>query len=449
MDKTISTLRFVDKPYFRAYKEWTSSTSGVKTITIYSGSANSKFQFHLPSGEERKIRFIIPPTEREFKKIISDENSTLKFMKEKEINRLEIATGRNFREMCHYIQVFHSDYDVYMEKTKRNMAMRLEIYVSEANEKELDQFLKNLDILFDLRFTNKNPSFTGPFYDRGLIYDDNTTTIKFLNLPAKEVLLRYYLDHIKMERIGDWEGADLQGKFLEKYCVKSDLSSEISIALHRSGSQNGPKDLLRYEVNGFEYLEDLCIGDGKQYFKTTLLSSKNPLFPYIDYVIYTPPTSPKSPDKVIFKQISMSTITSHMKTPKDEFVQSYMKVYPELNESVGEVMRFLCFTNYKWDLVKEEEEKEKGKCWMKQEQKDKGKSVCHLILELLFGEIKNYEVKIIDGKFSVFVGGKRVDLEIVYVTGTKMDENKEIWNIPLKNIVCCFREDLERLKIPF
>jgi hypothetical protein len=138
-------IRFVDDPYFQAYKEWTSSTSGVKTITIYSGSANSKFQFHLPSGEEGKIRFIIPPTEKEFKAIISDENSTLKFPRRDEINKLEIATGRNFREMSHYVQVCKSSYDRYLITTIENMTTRLRSFTSQATEEDLKQFLENLD----------------------------------------------------------------------------------------------------------------------------------------------------------------------------------------------------------------------------------------------------------------------------------------------------------------
>jgi hypothetical protein len=240
-----------------------------------------------------------------------------------------------------------------------------------------------------------------------------------------------------MQKIGDWDGADLQGKFLEKYSVKSDLSSEVSIELHRSGSLNGPKTRMRYEVNGFDYLEDLDIGEGGKYFNPTLLLTKNRLFPYIDYVIYTPADTPESHARVIFKQISMSTVSSHMKTSKDDFVEMYMKEYSDLNESVGEVMRFLLLKNYKWDH------------WMKQEEKEKGKSVCHIILEVLFGKIERFEVKVNAGVFTVLVDGKPLDLEIVYVTGTKMEENKEIWKIPLKNIVCCFQEDLERVKIPF
>jgi hypothetical protein len=244
MDKRTSTLRFVDIPYFKTYKEWTSSTSGVRTITIYSGSANSKFQFHLPSGEERKIRFIIPPTEKEFKIIISDENSTLKFPRRDEINKLEIATGRNFREMSHYIQVCKSDYGKYLITTIENMTTRLRSFTSQATEDELKQFMENLDALFGLRFYNKQPSFPGSFYDRGMIYkEEHGGSIKFLNLPAKEVLLRHYLYHFKMEKISDFEGKDLQGKYLEKYCIKSDLSSDISIEMDRSGSPSVPECL--------------------------------------------------------------------------------------------------------------------------------------------------------------------------------------------------------------
>jgi hypothetical protein len=422
-------IRFVDDPYFRAYKEWTSSTSGVNTITIYSGSANSKFQFHLPSGEERKIRFIIPPTEREFKTIISDKNSTLKFPRQDQINKLEIATGRNFREISHYIQVCNSNYDEYLIAAKENMTTRLNAFLSQTTECESKQFTENLDKLFGLRFYGKEPSFSGAFYDRGLIYKEkHGGLIKFLNLPAKDVLLRYFLDHFKMEKISSWDGPDLQGKFLEKYCVNSDLASCISIELDRSGSPSLPKTSMKYEVDGLDYMENLQIGEGSKYVKTTLLWTTQKLFPYIDYVIYNPETK-----SVIFKQISMSTITKHLKKDSEQFQEKF----PGL-EGVSEVIKFLFYEIYAWDHG------------YRLCEKGTGKSMCQLILQLLFGKIEHYQAKIENGMFKVFDGQKAFDIEIVYVTGTKREENtRQLQALPLKNLVCCFREDLERLKIPF
>jgi hypothetical protein len=282
------------------------------------------------------------------------------------------------------------------------------------------------------------------FYDRGLLFQDGIGNIKFLNLLAKVVLLRYYLRRFKMERILDFR-VDLQGKYLEKYCVNSDLASgtivvsmQTSIELFRSGSPDGPKTRLRDRVvNGFYYLEDLEIGDGKKWYGSVLLLTKDLLFPYTDYVIYTPADDPESRATVIFKRISMSTIPSRMMTPRDEFTEWYMKEFPDINESVGEVMKFLLLKKYRWDHG------------MKQEQKEDGKSVCRIILEILFGKIERFEVKINDGVLTVLLDEIPVDVEIVYVTGTKMEANQEIWKIPLKNIVCCFQEDLKRLKIPF
>lgn len=397
----------------------------MKTITIYSGSANSKFQFNLPSGEERKIRFIIPPSESEFKKIIKDENSTLKFdRQESEIIKLENATGRNFREMSHYIQVFKSDYEVYMQRTKRNMTIRLETFTYQSTEKEVKMFLKNLDILFGLQFYNKKPSFSGPFYDRGLIYEDEYSNISFLNYPAKEVLLSYYIDHLEMEKIDDMNGNDIKGKYLEKYCIKSDLLSSISMQLFRS--DKSIKSMIKYEATDFDYLEYLNIGEGKKYFKTTLFLTKNSLFLYIDYVIYIPESQ-----KIIFKQITMSTISSHLKSSLTEY-KKFEDKYSNL-ETVGEVIKFLCYPIYSWDEGLK--------------MKEKGKSVCHIILELFFGIIEKYNVEIKDDIFKVFDDQKLLDIEIIYVTGTKSEENNQ--SFPLKNLLFCFREDLVKLKIPF
>ena len=180
-------------------------------------------------------------------------------------------------------------------------------------------------------------------------------------------------------------------------------------------------------MNGFDSLEELNIGEGGKYFKTTLLMTKNSTFPYIDYVIYVPESK-----RVIFKQITISTIATHLSCSKNDFV-----VFQEKNpnfENVGEIVKFLCYPIYGW----EKELKVKGK----------GKSVCQVILELLFGKIEEYHVKFDDGVFMVFDGKKAFNIEIIYVTGTRRKEN-DLGSLPLKNIVCCYREELERLKIPF
>jgi len=296
--------------------------------------------------------------------------------------------------------------------------------------------------------------------------------IRFLNLLAKKVLLEYFLEHFKMEKIDSINGNDAKGKALEKYCQKLDLSGAISIELSPSDLFATAKSLVRYEVGQFDYFEDLEIGEGKKYFKTTLLLTKNPLFPYIDYVIYIPESK-----KIIFKQITMSTISSHLnKGPlKDiELIKDFSDLYKEkplVNQnsdptkkdkkhpldSVGEVIKFLCYPIYGWvnkgirpiKEEKKEEKKEKKEEEKKEEKKEeKGKPVCQILLELLFGEITEYRVEISEeGIFKVYGGQKLFDIEIIYVTGTRKDQNVE--PCPLKNLLFCFRGDLENLKIPF
>jgi hypothetical protein len=462
-----------DKLYFQAWRKWTSSTSGVNTITIYSGSANSKFQFNLPSGESRKIRYIVPPTHAEFLKIISDANSTLKFRRGNS-EKLENATGRNFREMSHYIQVWNSNLETYLVKTKENMEMRLRKFIRETTNEDLKQFLENLDELFGFGFYSTHASFPGPFYDKGLIYEeimeDSSIVIKFLNDPAKEVLLKYYLEKVEMKKISSFGDAAEQGRNLERYCIKRELSGLTSIEVSQSGSPHFPNVKLWYQASVHTFLEKLRIGDGRRYYAKTTLFEPKEKFPFMDYIIFCPDTN-----KIIFKQVTMSKITVHLNNPigKKVIIEKKGKEgkeepkhsskgfdavklkFPTLNENmnatVGELIKFLCLMEYKWDF--DEKSGSGQQRFLSDDDKKKGiegKSLCHLILELIFGEIKNYNVKFQDGMLNVFDGDERFDMEIVYITGTTRDENEKLLEtLPIKNILCCYREDLEKLGIPF
>lgn len=56
--------------YFRDYQIWTGATDGARTFTAYGGSAHSTFELGLPSGEEARLRPILPPTDEEARHVL-------------------------------------------------------------------------------------------------------------------------------------------------------------------------------------------------------------------------------------------------------------------------------------------------------------------------------------------------------------------------------------------
>jgi len=57
------------------FNKWTGLTRGARTITIYIGSAHSKFEFNLPAGESWRMRYLQPLLKEEAALLISTQNT--------------------------------------------------------------------------------------------------------------------------------------------------------------------------------------------------------------------------------------------------------------------------------------------------------------------------------------------------------------------------------------
>ena len=93
------------------FTQWTGSTGGVsvcpyftltivqkRTITVYIGSAHSRFEFKLPGGEDWRLRFLQPLSETEAETLISTPNTVCSSCKLQQLIMIGTYTSRFLME---------------------------------------------------------------------------------------------------------------------------------------------------------------------------------------------------------------------------------------------------------------------------------------------------------------------------------------------------------------
>lgn len=195
-------LKLSETGYFSPFTTWNSSTQGLKTITIYCGSSNSKFHNRLGSVFEKKMFFVCPPSDIEFLKLNSDLFSmdfVLKMIKNNEMTlenkeqKLIKYTGKNPRDLYDFVIEYQMDFDKYYSAKKQSCGHHLDEWLKSLDTSQHEDFIHNLECYFTWKDTDQIPIFDGSFYDIGLMYQEYLGSIPIpLNFPIEKLLFQVY-----------------------------------------------------------------------------------------------------------------------------------------------------------------------------------------------------------------------------------------------------------------
>jgi len=200
--------------YFKTFTSWQKGTAGLRTFTIYSGSAHSKFeQGGIASGEEHRLRFIRPWTLTDFDTVTRTAESALyipdldKCPVEEEYMRE--VTG----QVPRYVRFVKNAYSA---RTELPSAIKIRKAIESVEIQTLNQATEEIKKSFQsLEKQEKQPFIDylghillppwygglpqardGQLYDRGFIFqDENPAVLRPTNGPARRSLLRFFLLH--------------------------------------------------------------------------------------------------------------------------------------------------------------------------------------------------------------------------------------------------------------
>jgi hypothetical protein len=222
--------------YFRTFTSWQGETAGLRTYTIYAGSAHSKFEQNLPSGEQGRLRFIRPWSRKDLEMATRTPNTALylpgivKKTHEgtaEEVNvaldaYLEEVTGRvprllryvkdsaefrKRRQTTRYSDDDDGDDEAILKKAIADVeteAIRFGIdevkrtYYSlpEIDKKSFVTYLGR--ILFPAWYGGLPTTRDAQLYDKGFIYHD-LDKLRVINRPARRVLQTLYAQQMAVE----------------------------------------------------------------------------------------------------------------------------------------------------------------------------------------------------------------------------------------------------------
>lgn len=182
-------------PYFRTYTTWT-QLSGPRLYTIYAGSAHSKFEENLPSGEDRKLRFIRPFNRIEACKLIEDLQIPNKISLSAEAVHDEI-TGGVPRQIVSLQNVNNvKSWRVVQEKTYFALVKKTYSGMSKGDQESFISFLHQ--VFGPSKYVGRTPS---AWYDKGLFFIDNDSCTHPLNPLAEAALFALYAQNVQQEII--------------------------------------------------------------------------------------------------------------------------------------------------------------------------------------------------------------------------------------------------------
>ena len=120
----------IKSQYFYSYSQWTGKTSGDRTITIYSGSAHSKFHLQLKAGDEVREIPIFPFEDEELQKLYHEFCKELG--KESEncppFEKIKVLTGKLPRELYFLVIEYKCNEEDYLDKRMGKFSVDLENY---------------------------------------------------------------------------------------------------------------------------------------------------------------------------------------------------------------------------------------------------------------------------------------------------------------------------------
>jgi hypothetical protein len=324
--------------------------------------------------------------------------------------------------------------------------MHLKTWLEKLCDEDRTTFYTNLEYMHSMRFGTR-PAFDYTLYDKGLIYgvDDSVTP---LNFPVEKVLYETYIKESKVEAVSSRKDPSEQGHILQRQSLLMECRGKLSFQTHYASIA---KD-LKQKPSEFSYLVrdrhlfgeshgvSFKFSDRIKCSETTLFIPNFGSFPHIDYIVYVPECK-----CIIFKQITMSTVSGHLVKPGSYLLENEYKGYG----SVREVMHFLLDKKYVFTesgnfipVSKHDSTK-----------KLPGYSLCQGLIKYILDE--DVEIELVgddldkQAEFRVKNRlGNILDVRIIYCTG-KFEKDVKNTDLKLQNIEYYGRDEMEKNGIKF
>jgi hypothetical protein len=315
IDNNRTKFQHSQSEYFQNFNLWTGCTKGLRTFTIYAGSAHSTFESSLPSGEEVKIRFIQPLDLNELKEFVS--KSKL-FPEMLDVNWLYEITGGVLRRVSSFFGNSQEILDyVHIRKTVMHdtlTTIRKEWIKMENNGNDLNQVAKELLTLIDsIRQDTILKERPFHWYDAGVCYQSSKGKFSFVSLIAQQAC----------------ETVSLQQLFGKDNTFPKDVdATSVEIKIRRRICSTNIKCLTHYFIGPMiaspapiEWNICTCLSLGdvnfvgfnlKQFnaqlkYTDVLLQPSSKQFPAWDFVVVKANTNKDgNPSEVCFVQVSVS-----------------------------------------------------------------------------------------------------------------------------------------------
>jgi len=260
--------------YFRTFTSWQGETAGLRTYTIYSGSAHSKFEQGLASGEERRLRYIRPWKLKDFETVTRSPESSLYIPDldrcPEEEQYMREVTGHVPR----YIRFVKDEHTaIAASERHRSAAQKIRTAVEIVENRTKTQCEAEIEKTFlGLRMEKRNdfidylghillPAWYGglpvernsQLYDKGFIFQDEDPALEIpvlrpVNGPARQTLLRFFL-----QQTPDIEPVDLRmesaGYDFQRAVVRAALQGRANMFHGRYYRQDDDKPHVMFNLS--------------------------------------------------------------------------------------------------------------------------------------------------------------------------------------------------------